>query len=382
MTKADVKDKPKSEKKLTAVSKKGSRIQVVSKNTSQEKKSIQSRLSSSTGGGGGGGGRFGGMRCDMEENQPRKPVFNRTNLKSMKFQVKGGESELLGIDLKKVSLKRKIQNDDSTTKVSVRSGELKRTVPNKRGSDSDDPSPKKTPRAIHEKSKAIYKTALNDLMENRKKSRGDLEVRKRASRNKLKEMQDSSESDVPVVKRKKLSKKKPKESTSEESSEEHEAEIRRPGERGKSAAKELIDDGGDGANSPVEGYRLKVSNLNASVSESDLVDLFCAIGAIRDAKLTPDPGAAVITFVKRAAAMAAITKYNGRELDKQKIMVVAHRVMDLPAKKPYQWRNEYPTKKPRIRQELVGEIHPAILPPSLAGIVTPGAKPVVFTVKV
>ena len=82
----------------------------------------------------------------------------------MKFQVKGGESELLGIDLKKVSLKRKIQNDDSTTKVSVRSGELKRTVPNKRGSDSDDPSPKKTPRAIHEKSKAIYKTALNGLI--------------------------------------------------------------------------------------------------------------------------------------------------------------------------------------------------------------------------
>lgn len=67
---------------------------------------------------------------------------------------------------------------------------------------------------------------------------------------------------------------------------------------------------------------------------------------------------------------------------KFKLKVVAHRVMDLPAKKPYQWRNEYPTKKPRIRQELVGEIHPAILPPSLAGIVAPGAKPVVFTVKV
>ena len=51
-----------------------------------------------------------------------------------------------------------------------------------------------------------------------------------------------------------------------------------------------------------------------------MVDLFCAIGAIRDAKLSPEPGSAVITFVKRAAAMAAITKYNGRELDKQKIM--------------------------------------------------------------
>ena len=64
---------------------------------------------------------------------------------------------------------------------------------------------------------------------------------------------------------------------------------------------------------------MKVSNLNSSVSESDLVDLFCAIGAIRDAKLSADPGSAIITFVKRAAAMAAITKYNGRELDKQKI---------------------------------------------------------------
>ena len=62
-----------------------------------------------------------------------------------------------------------------------------------------------------------------------------------------------------------------------------------------------------------------MSNLNSSVSESDLVDLFCAIGAIRDAKLSADPGSAIITFVKRAAAMAAITKYNGRELDKQKI---------------------------------------------------------------
>ena len=150
---------------------------------------------------------------------------------------------------------------------------------------------------------------------------------------------------------------------------------------------------------------MKVSNLNSSVSESDLVDLFCAIGAIRDAKLSADPGSAIITFVKRAAAMAAITKYNGRELDKQKIsgnisqnimvpryvesensklifLVTAHRVMDLPPKKPYQWRNEYPTKKPRVRQELVGEISHLILPPALAGIVQPGAKPVVFTVKV
>ena len=53
---------------------------------------------------------------------------------------------------------------------------------------------------------------FQDILENRKKSRGDLEVRKRASRNKLKEMQDSSDSDAPVPtpKRKKPSKKKPR----------------------------------------------------------------------------------------------------------------------------------------------------------------------------
>ena len=65
-------------------------------------------------------------------------------------------------------------------------------------------------------------------------------------------------------------------------------------------------------------YRLQVTNLNASVSESDLVDLFCAIGAVRDSRLQ-STGEAIVTFVKRAAAMAAITKYNGRELDGQKI---------------------------------------------------------------
>ena len=63
-------------------------------------------------------------------------------------------------------------------------------------------------------------------------------------------------------------------------------------------------------------YRLKVSNLNASVSESDLVKVFCAIGAIRNARLLSTTGSAIITFVKRAAT---VTKHNGRDLDKQKI---------------------------------------------------------------
>ena len=42
--------------------------------------------------------------------------------------------------------------------------------------------------------------------------------------------------------------------TSSEESSDNEKEIRRPGERGKSAVKEIPDDDSDDANSPIEGY--------------------------------------------------------------------------------------------------------------------------------
>lgn len=404
-TKTDSSPKERKSPVTAAVSKKGSRIQVVSNTKSPRSRSPIRSLSSRTGS---SMPKLGGMRCDMEEHQTKKPAIQRTNvsrsnisrsnlrgLENMTFKVESKENEYIGIDLKKVSLKRKIKNDDSTTEMGGL-GEIKRTVANKREkaeqkrhSSDEEMVPKKSSRSVTEKEKgrAIYKTALNDLMENRKKTKMDNESRKRMSRDKMRKMKekgDSSDSDSPVPspKRKKPSKKAKKVTSSEESESEQENVTRRPGERGKSAIKDIHDDGDDDTYSPIEGYRLKVSNLNSSVSESDLVDLFCAIGAIRDAKLSADPGSAIITFVKRAAAMAAITKYNGRELDKQKISVTAHRVMDLPPKKPYQWRNEYPTKKPRVRQELVGEISHLILPPALAGIVQTGAKPVVFTVKV
>ena len=43
---------------------------------------------------------------------------NRDGLRNMTFKVESRENEYIGIDLKKVSLKRKIKNDDSTTEVS------------------------------------------------------------------------------------------------------------------------------------------------------------------------------------------------------------------------------------------------------------------------
>ena len=46
---------------------------------------------------------------------------NRDGLRNMTFKVESRENEYIGIDLKKVSLKRKIKNDDSTTEVRPKS---------------------------------------------------------------------------------------------------------------------------------------------------------------------------------------------------------------------------------------------------------------------
>ena len=46
---------------------------------------------------------------------------NRDGIRNMTFKVESRENEYIGIDLKKVSLKRKIKNDDSTTEVRPKS---------------------------------------------------------------------------------------------------------------------------------------------------------------------------------------------------------------------------------------------------------------------
>jgi hypothetical protein len=368
-------------KKPTQVSlKSGSLVQVVKRNNSSTG-DLKSRLGSSS-----SSRRVstGGMRCDEVDPPARKPnaMFSKSKLENFKLSVKNDPSSsgLLGIDLNNVSLKRRIPNDN-VSHGNKKYGDLKRTVPNHSASDSDDSEseeierPKRKISTKKKEDRALYKSALNDVLETKKKARTALESRKRASRQKVAEM-DSDSSDEPSPKKKSRKSKQKKEESDEE---EAFVPTRRPGERGKSAAKDELDSDED-SHSPIEGYRLQVTNLNASVSESDLVDLFCAIGAVRDSRLQ-STGEAIVTFVKRAAAMAAITKYNGRELDGQKISVNPYRIMELPRKLPYQWRNEYPTKKPRVRQELVGEIHPSILLPAITGV-TEGSESVIFTVKV
>lgn len=64
-----------------------------------------------------------------------------------------------------------------------------------------------------------------------------------------------------------------------------------------------------------QGFKVSVSNLNSTVSEGDLRELFGSIGTINEARLTNKPGQAFATFVRLQDAERAISEYNNRELD-------------------------------------------------------------------
>merc|ERR1719153_2103156 len=113
-TKTDSSPKERKSPVTAAVSKKGSRIQVVNTKSPRTRSPIRSLSSRS----GSSMPKLGGMRCDMEEHQTKKPAIQRTNVqrnlsnvRNMTFKVESRENEFIGIDLKKVSLKRKIKND-------------------------------------------------------------------------------------------------------------------------------------------------------------------------------------------------------------------------------------------------------------------------------
>merc|ERR1712178_326338 len=76
-TKTDSSPKERKSPVPAAVSKKGSRIQVVSNTKSPRSRSPMRSLSSRTGS---SMPKLGGMRCDMEEHQTKKPAIQRTNV--------------------------------------------------------------------------------------------------------------------------------------------------------------------------------------------------------------------------------------------------------------------------------------------------------------
>jgi len=67
-------------------------------------------------------------------------------------------------------------------------------------------------------------------------------------------------------------------------------------------------------NSPLQGFKVIITNLQTSVTQEDVLELFGDIGALRRAKLIA-PGHAEVTFVNRKDALKAVEIYHNRQLD-------------------------------------------------------------------
>ncbi|ESP03138.1 hypothetical protein LOTGIDRAFT_237836 [Lottia gigantea] len=66
--------------------------------------------------------------------------------------------------------------------------------------------------------------------------------------------------------------------------------------------------------SPLQGFKVSVTNLDPCVSQDDLIELFGEIGALKRAKISR-PGLGEVVYVKKEDAQRAMSRYHDRELD-------------------------------------------------------------------
>lgn len=90
--------------------------------------------------------------------------------------------------------------------------------------------------------------------------------------------------------------------------------------------------------SPLQGYKIVVTNLHLSVTQDDIIELFGAVGAVKRVKLVK-PGLAEVAYVKRDDAVTATKTYHNRELDGMPMIVkmttqASAKVMEAPEKLP------------------------------------------------
>jgi len=74
-----------------------------------------------------------------------------------------------------------------------------------------------------------------------------------------------------------------------------------------------LDGNGTGV-SPLQGTKIVIQNLQTSVTQEDILELFGDIGALRRAKMV-NPGHAEVTFINKTDAARAVEIYHNRQLD-------------------------------------------------------------------
>lgn len=70
----------------------------------------------------------------------------------------------------------------------------------------------------------------------------------------------------------------------------------------------------DAGVSPLSGSKIVVSNLQGTVSQEDIMELFGDIGPLKRAKII-EPGTAEVVFVNKSDALKAVEIYHNRQLD-------------------------------------------------------------------
>ena len=75
-----------------------------------------------------------------------------------------------------------------------------------------------------------------------------------------------------------------------------------------------LDSGPTNYVSPLEGSKIVVANLQNTVSQEDITELFGDIGPLKRTKIVEE-GTFEVVFVNRTDAQKAVDVYNNRQLD-------------------------------------------------------------------
>ncbi|XP_067671492.1 uncharacterized protein [Haliotis asinina] len=153
--------------------------------------------------------------------------------------------------------------------------------------------------------------------------------------------------------------------------------------------------------SPLQGYRVYVTNLHPVVNQDDIIELFGAIGALRKAKLIKQ-GTAEVVYVKKDDSVKAVQKYHNRELDglpmQVKLLTSTTATVKVPAAAPAEADDSADTSKQgplkllkqassassilRAQAEAESAVEPSLVHRALFKLGAQGSKPVTFTVKI